>query len=132
MPLIDANVFLEVELAQKRLKECKIYLKRVMTGEIGAVTTSFIIDTISILMDNAECDSAQIRRFHLSLLKYKGLDIYDLTMVDRIAATDHMKSFDLDFDDAAAYAAMMATGTKEIVSFDKHFDKVPEIRRIEP
>jgi predicted nucleic acid-binding protein len=132
MPLIDANIFLEIELGQKRLEACRSYLKRVMTGEISAFTTDFIIDTISILMDNFECDPTQIGRFHRSLLKYKGLSIYDLTMRDRIVATEHMKRLDLDFDDAVAYTTMMSTGTKEIVSLDRHFDKIPDIKRIEP
>jgi predicted nucleic acid-binding protein len=35
----------------------------------------------------------------------------------------------LDFDDAAAYAAMTATGISEIVSMDRHFDKIPAIKR---
>jgi predicted nucleic acid-binding protein len=43
-----------------------------------------------------------------------------------------MKRFKLDFDDATAYAAMMSMGVTEIVSIDKHFDKIPNIRRIEP
>jgi len=83
-------------------------------------------------MDDTGCDPAEIRIFNLSLLKYKGLSVYDLTMTDRVVATEHMKRFKLDFDDATAYAAMMSTGITEIVSMDKHFDKIPNIKRIEP
>lgn len=132
MQLIDANIFLEIELKQKRLHDCKAYLNKVRNGENKAITTNFIVDTISILMDYAGCDPTQIRTFNLSLLRYKGLSIYDLTMVDRISATEHMKRFNLDFDDATAYAAMTANGISEIVSMDKHFDKIPEIKRTEP
>lgn len=132
MQLIDANIFLEILLRQNRVRECMAYLKRVRTGEIRAFTTNFIIDTISIAMDNAKCEPAQLRRFHLSLLKYKGLTLYDLTMADRVAATEHMEEHNLDFDDATAYATMMTTKTKEIVSMDKHFDKIAGITRIEP
>ncbi len=83
-------------------------------------------------MDNFGCSPSQVRTFTLSLLKYKALAIYDLTMTDRINATEHMKQFNLDFHDASAYEAMKATGTTEIVSMDKHFDKIPDIRRTEP
>jgi len=131
MQLIDANIFLEIELKQKRLHECKAYLKKVRDGEIDAITTNFIVDTVSILMDESGCDPAEIRMFNLSLLKYKGLGIYDLTMTDRIAATERMKQFKLDLDDATAYAAMMSMGIAEIVSMDKHFDKIPDIKRME-
>lgn len=130
--LIDANIFLEIELKQERLQNCEAYLRKVRDGGIDAITTSFIVDTVSILMDDAGCDPAEIRIFNLSLLKYKGLSVYDLTITDRVVATEHMKRFKLDFDDATAYAAMMSTGITEIVSTDKHFDKIPNIKRIEP
>ena len=132
MPLIDANIFLEVELKHKRLRDWRAYLEKVRDGVPTAVTTNFIVDTISILMDHAGCDPRQIRRFHLSLLKYSGLALYDLTITDRVTATEQMETFNLDFDDAVAYAAMKATGTKEIVSMDRHFDRIPGIKRIEP
>lgn len=132
MHLIDANIFLEIELKQKCLQNCRAYLTKVRDGEIDAITTNFIVDTVSILMDNAGCDPSEIRTFNLSLLKYKGMSVYDLTMTDRIVATEQMKRFKLDFDDATAYAAMMSTGVAAIVSMDKHFDKIPNIKRTEP
>ncbi len=132
MPLIDANIFLEVELRQKRLQQCKTCLEGIQDGKIEAVTMNFILDTISILMDSFGCNPAELRRFHLSLYKYKGLSIYDLTIADRVVATDYMKKFKLDFDDATACAAMKALGISEILSMDKHFDKVPDIKRTEP
>jgi predicted nucleic acid-binding protein len=130
--LIDANIFLEIELKRERLQNCEAYLRKVRDGEIDAITTSFIVDAVSILMDDTGCDPAEIRIFNLSLLKYKGLSVYDLTITDKVMATEHMKRFKLDFDDATAYAAMMSTGITEIVSMDKHFDKIPNIKRIEP
>jgi len=130
--LIDANIFLEIELKQERHQNCEAYLRKVRDGEIDAITTNFIVDTVSILMDETGCDPAEIRIFNLSLLKYKGLSVYDLTTTDRVVATQHMKRFKLNFDDATAYAAMRSTGITEIVSMDKHFDKIPNIKRIEP
>jgi len=132
MPLIDANIFLEVELNQKRHGECRAYLENVRDGTVKAITTNFIVDAISILMDHSGCNPKQIMRFNLSILKYVGLSLYDLTIADRVTASEHMEKFKLDFDDAVAYAAMKATGTKEIVSMDKHFDRIPDIKRIEP
>ena len=132
MPLIDANIFLEVELKQKRIRECRSYLEKVRDGTVTAITTNFIVDTISILMDNSGCEPEQVRRFILSLLKYKGLSVYDLTLSDRVIATQYMERHKLDFDDATACAAVVALGEREIVSMDKHFDRVEGIQRIEP
>ena len=132
MQFIDANIFLEVLLKQKRTQECKAYLRRVKTGVVTALTTDFIVDTISIIMDDAGCKPAQLRKFQLSLLKYEGLTLYDLTMADRVAATKHMEKHNPDFDDATVYAAMTITGTRELVSMDRKFDKIEGITRIEP
>lgn len=132
MALIDANIFLEVALKQNRSEACKAYLRRVKDGDVSAITTSFIVDAVSILMDHAGCKPVQIRKFHLALLKYKGLTVYDLTLMDRVTATAQMEQFGLDFDDGTACAAIIATNTKEILSFDTHFDRVAGITRIEP
>jgi len=129
---IDANIFLEVELKQRRAQDCKSYLRKVSAGETSAVTSGSIIDTISILMECAECAPLKIRKFLLSLLKYKGLRMYELTMEDRVAATEHMETIDLDFDDALVYAVMRSLDIREIVTMDRHFDKIPGIKRIEP
>ena len=49
--LTDANIFIEIELKQKRLQNCRAHLMKVRDGEIYAITTNFIVDTVSILMD---------------------------------------------------------------------------------
>jgi hypothetical protein len=36
----------------------------------------------------------------------------------------------LGLDDAVAYALMRTKGIEEIYSFDRHFDQLPDIRRI--
>jgi len=72
------------------------------------------------------------RTFLLSLFSYEGLEIYILSIADRLEATKHMESLKLDFDDALAYQAMLALNIKDIVLYDKHFDGLPGIRRTTP
>ena len=43
-----------------------------------------------------------------------------------------MKSYGLDFDDALALQIMKEKGIHNIISYDKDFDKIPNIKRIEP
>jgi len=43
-----------------------------------------------------------------------------------------MEKVKLDFDDAIAYFVMKSLDLKEIVSFDKHFDKISGIKRLDP
>ncbi|HUK74665.1 MAG TPA: hypothetical protein VLU99_02650, partial [Nitrososphaerales archaeon] len=67
-----------------------------------------------------------------SLILYKGLLVHNLDLKGRILATEEMDGNELDFDDSTSLVAMRRLGIKEIVSFDRDFDKVPGIERVEP
>ncbi len=56
-----------------------------------SVVTDFIIDSIIIVMENYEKTPDDIATFLSSLLGYKGLTIYFLTLPDRILAARYMK-----------------------------------------
>lgn len=47
-------------------------------------------------------------------------------------ATNHTKNFGLDFDDALALRAMKENGIGNIISYDKDFDAVSDVKRILP
>lgn len=132
MFLIDANIFLEVELAQEKKEACKRLLRKVREGREEAITTDFIIDSIIVIMENYGKSWSEIRKFLTSLLGYEGLRIYILSIYDRIAATEHMKIHKLDFDDATTHQAMQTSKITEIASYDEHFDKILGIKRIAP
>ena len=53
--------------------------------------------------------------------------IYDV--YDTLEISDKEK---LDFDDALVISCMRNNNIKELVSYDKHFDKVKDIKRVEP
>lgn len=130
--LVDANIFLEVELSRKRSKECEEFLREVDEGKLRVFTTDFIIDSVIIIMENYGCKPEKIRRFLLALLISKGLRIYSHDFMDRLKATKNMKKFKLDFDDSLAIVAMQTLNLKRIVSFDKDFDRVKGIKRLIP
>jgi len=90
------------------------------------------VDAIIIVMENFKKSPDEIRLFITSLIGFKHLHIYSLTLLDRIAATTHMKQLGLDFDDSTTYQAMKIMKVKEIVSYDRHFDTIPAIKRILP
>ncbi len=65
MHLIDASVFLEVELQQDRHRECEEFLEKVMEGSIRAVISDIEIDSILIVMEREK--SQDMKKFLLSL-----------------------------------------------------------------
>jgi len=55
-----------------------------------------------------------------------------MNIADKIEASEEMENSKLDFDDATSLAVMKKLKIDEIVSFDRDFDRVESIRRLEP
>lgn len=94
--------------------------------------TCFHIDNILMLMENYDKGPRELRVFLSSLHGYKGLRIHYLSLPDRISATRYMEEHNLDFDDALAYATTKRFDINRIVSYDRHFDSLKDITRLEP
>lgn len=77
--LIDANIFLEVELGQEKGLESKVVLTKFRNGELYGVITDF-----------------------------------------------------LDFDDGLTYQCVKEHGIEIIISYDVHFDRLRDIKRLTP
>lgn len=130
--LVDANIFLELELSQPKSAECKDFLRSIASGKVKAATTDFILDSVAVVMEDRDSPAADIKRFFASLTLYKGLLVHNLGVKGRLLAAEEMEGNGLGFDDSTSVAAMKRLGIKEIVSFDHDFDKVRAITRIEP
>jgi len=130
--LIDANIFLELQLEQAKSAECKEFLSLVSDGKVEAATTDFILDSIAVVMEDKKAAPEDIRKFFVSLSLFKGLYIHNLDLRGRIAAAQKMAKEDLDFDDSTSVVAMEELKIKEIVSFDRDFAGVKGIVRVEP
>jgi len=127
MLLIDTNIFLELLLGQEKADECQKFLEMVSGGELEAVATKFSIHAIEAILNDSELILIFLRNLRNSI----GLDIYETSMDDEIAASMLMKKLKLDFDDSLQYYVAKKLGVKPIVSYDKHFDKT-DIQRKEP
>ena len=130
--LIDANIFLELQLEQSRSAECKEFLSLVSSGKVEAATTDFILDSIAVVMEDKKATPEDIRKFFVSLSLFKGLYIHNLDLRGRIAAAQKMADENLDFDDSTSIVAMEEMKIKEIVSLDRDFEGVKGITRVEP
>ncbi|MCS4541129.1 MAG: type II toxin-antitoxin system VapC family toxin [Euryarchaeota archaeon] len=132
MFLVDANIFLELQLDQKFADDCEQILRKFRDGELVGITTDFLIDSIVIVMEDNKKSPDEIKLFLTSLIGYKGLAVYSLTLSDKILATEHMKQYKLDFDDSITYQAMKSNEIKEIISYDSDFDGLLNIKRTIP
>ncbi len=132
MKLIDSNIFLEVLLEQSKSKDCENFLKAIAVSQEQAIITDFLIDTICVILGREGKQPKAISQFLSSLLGFAGLSIYNTTIMDKILAAGLMEKHGLDFDDALVLQAMHVNKIKQIVSYDRHFDKIKDIERTEP
>ena len=130
--LIDANIFLEILLSQKKAEECKAILRKIQTGEQKAIISTFTIDTIILSMSRNKVSIEKIRIFLNSLVNLIGLRMYNINFKDRIMALDLINKYKLDYEDAITLQSAFSSDCKEILSLDKHFDGIKQIKRIEP
>ena len=130
--LLDANIFLEAELAEIHGPACKQLLEKLRDGEIKAAITDFHVDSIVIVMEKYGKRWSEISLFLASLLRYRGLKVYPLSLVSRIKATSFMEEYGLNFDDALAVQALKELSTNIIVSYDEDFNSIEWIKRQTP
>jgi predicted nucleic acid-binding protein len=127
--LIDTNIFLEILLAQEKKDECIALFKEIENDNISAAVTKFSIHSIEVIMGNYRLTD-ELRIFLESLSELKSLHIYTTNISDEINAIDEME-LGLDFDDALQVSAARALNA-EIISFDKHFNNLEGIQRLNP
>lgn len=130
--LLDANIFLEAELAEMHGEACKQLLEKVRDGDIKAAITDFHVDSVVIVMEKYGSGWSKIGLFLVSLLRYRGLRVYPLSLVSRIKATSFMKDYGLNFDDALAVQALKELSVSTIVSYDDDFNSIEWIKRRTP
>lgn len=129
---IDANIFLEVLLDDKRAEECDNFLQKVKNKEIFAITTDFLIYTCLLQLERKIKSPKILTNFIILLGELKGLKIIRPSLSEMYYAVESLTEYKLDFDDNLVVACMISNKIKTIVSLDKHFNKVNLIKRIEP
>ncbi len=132
MLFVDANIFLEIQLSDERSEECKEFLRKIVSEELSAATSDYIVYSCLLQISNKLNSAERMEKFITSLSEIKDLTILNPDLKTILTSLDFMKRYGLDFDDALVVSSMIANKIKKLVSFDKHFDKAKEIERIEP
>ena len=128
MYLVDANIFLEMLLAQARADECRRFLDEFKEYENALYVSTFTIHSIAVhLIRNNKLK--ELSEF-LSDLISGEITRFDTNTEDELKVLKLVEEFDIDFDDAIQLYLCQKNNLK-IISYDKHFDETP-IERIEP
>lgn len=132
MYLIDANIFLELQLDQKRADDCEVFLESVHRGSVHCFTTDLVLDSVLIILEAKGKAPSDLETFLTSLASFKGLSFYFLTLLDRLESTKIMIDYKLDFEDSTLVRTARRLKVEGIVSFDQDFNRVNDIKRLEP
>lgn len=130
---VDTNIFLRFLLADhpKQSPACKKLFEKAAQREIKLVTLPIVIAEISWVLSSfyKEPIKEVARKLRIILL-CKGLEVpYKDTL---LLATKIFEEKKIDFIDAFVSAWLKTEKLTKIYSYDKDFDKIENITRIEP
>ena len=89
-----------------------------------------LAETVWVLTSFYELPAAEVARVLLQLLSHEAIQADDKSLLAEALRlfSDH----NVDFADALLAARMRRRGITEVFSFDRHFDRLPGITRLEP
>ena len=133
MRTIDANVILRylTNDVPEQAKQVEELFNRVEVGNEDVFLPDIILaDIIWILEKYYKQTREDIREWITAILSLQGLTFSDKKMA--LNALDIYVAKKIDWSDASVAIQMLQRDITEIYSFDKHFDRIDGIIRIEP
>jgi predicted nucleic acid-binding protein len=134
---LDTNVILRYLTRDDPVKAdaCMRLLRRAEAGEEELMTSETVVSEIFYVLTRGRgayrVDRNELVARVLPIVQARGLRLPEKGVVLRALAVYGTYRF-LDFEDALSVAHMESAGIEAIVSFDRGFDRVPAVRRVEP
>ena len=118
-----------------KAEACYRLFQRVKNGEEDLFTCEAIITEVVYVLSSPRApynlSHQEIRARLVPILALRGLRIQHKRVYVR-ALDIYASSRFLDFEDALAVAHMERLNVTEVVSYDRDFDRVAQIQRVEP
>lgn len=131
--VIDANIILRFLTNDnpEKASACEALLLRVEPGQEEVFLPDLVIaDIVWTLEKFYQVDKSRIREMIIPILAAKGMTCTSKGRV--LLALEKYAKKNVDWTDAFVAAQMMECGYEEIYSYDRDFDKLPGMVRIEP
>lgn len=133
LPFLDTNILLRhlLQDVPDQSARSSAYLQRVERGELQVQTADTVIfETVFTLQRSYHVPKADIAAALLPLIELPGIVLPHKRRFR--VAFDLYVNLNLPFADAYHAAVMQSLKLTEIVTFDREFNRVPGITRIEP
>jgi len=131
--IIDANIILRylTNDVQDQAERAGELLAKVEAGSEEVLLPDIILaDIIWVLEGYYKQSREQIREWITTILSMQGLRFSDKSVA--LDALDIYVDLGIDWSDAFITGQMINHGIMEIYSFDRHFDRIGAIKKIEP
>jgi len=131
--VLDANVILRFLLADHpdQSPRCWALMARIRDGEEKVFLPEVVVsDVVWTLKSFYHWPADRIRQFVEALLLADGVQMDRKPLM--LKALHLFADRNIDFSDALIAAEMLQTGQAEIYSYDRDFDRITGIRRVEP
>lgn len=133
---LDTNIFVRYITGDDEAKThaCGALFRRLIQGSEIAVTSEVIVAEVVFVLSSKRLyalSAAEITVRLQPLVSIANLRIHGKERVIRALNVYEERPF-LGFEDALIVAHLEGSGATQVVSYDRHFDRVPGIQRIEP
>lgn len=138
MRFLDSTIFLYAFIKPKKeppqklredKKKAQDIVRRIQEGEKVATTVVHISEIANILEARTPLHDA--RSIILSILNNENIKVFNVKDREYAYAVEAAETYNIGINDALAYNLLHKNGITEVYSFDKHFDKLPGIQRLE-
>lgn len=136
MRYIDANIFLRhlTRDDPKMAQACLDLFQKAKHKEVALTTTESVIAEVVFVLSSKQLPY-NLSRMDIRTRLYPLLSLPGLRLPKRrvyLRALDLYASYTIDFEDALLIAHMERQKSKEIYSYDREFDQIPSLKRLEP
>ncbi|CCF85380.1 PIN domain-containing protein [Nitrolancea hollandica] len=136
MPFLDTNVFLRYLTADDPIKAKATYalFQQLKAGRVQATTSEVVIAEVCYVLSSRahfNLHPHEIQARLQPVVTVKGLKLPSRRRLLR-ALDVYARYPSLDFEDALIAAQMEQSGISTLVSYDRGFDKLGWITRVEP
>jgi uncharacterized protein len=135
MMFLDANIILRYLTRDDPAKaeRCHVLLQKVDQGEVELTTSEAIIAEVVYVLASRRLynlSPERIRDLLLPIINLRGLKLASRQLYSE--ALDIYATHRIDFADALAVAHMHAQHITDLLSYDRHFDRIEGLKRSEP
>lgn len=129
---IDANIFISAALGRdKKGERCRDFLRRVEKGEQHSITSVLVFDEVLNSLEAHTGSAQESESLTRKFISIPNLKICEVNLKHFEYSLSFFKS-GLRPRDALHAAVMLEHGVPTILSYDRDFDAIKSIKRIEP